>query len=259
MKPDSDKLFETACTAARTAGAILMEHYGKQKKISYKGRIDLVTNADIESEHAIIELIHNRWPSHDIITEESKPGLSGSPFRWVIDPLDGTVNYAHDIPFFAVSVALEIEGNLGIGVVYSPVLDEFFYARKGGGAFLNNRPITVSDTAELVRSFLVTGFSYDVRETHENLVQFANLMLKSQSVRRLGSAALDMCYCAMGRFDGYWELTIMPWDIAAGKVIVEEAGGMVTRIDGGVLSIYDKQVLASNGKIHQVLVEEITH
>jgi len=257
MEPDTSELFETACAAARTAGDILMGHYGKRKEITYKGRIDLVTNADIESERAIVGAIHNRWPDHDIITEESQPGLSGSAFRWVIDPLDGTVNYVHDIPFFAVSVALEITGALEFGVVYNPFMDEFFHARKGGGAFLNDRPISVSETTRLDRSFLVTGFSYDVRETRENLAQFSHILLKCQSVRRLGSAAIDMCYCAMGRFDGYWELTIMPWDIAAGMVIVEEAGGMVTRIDGGPLSIYDKQVLTSNGRIHHVLIDEI--
>ena len=257
MEHSRNDFFATACTAARTAADILRRHYGNQKDISYKGRIDLVTNADIESEKAIVATIRERWPDHDIITEETPPDLRGSRYRWVIDPLDGTVNYAHDIPFFAVSIGFEIDGEIEMGVVYNPVLEEFFHAMKGKGAFLNDRPVKVSDTAELDRAFLVTGFSYDVRETGENLDHFVHFIRNAQSVRRFGSAAIDMCYCAMGRFDGYWEPTIMPWDIAAGKIIVGEAGGRVTKLDGSDLSIYDREVLASNGKIHDTLIREI--
>jgi len=257
VQNEKKELFKTACTAARTAGAILKKHFGKQKEISYKGRIDLVTNADFESEKAIIDIIKERHPDHDIITEESNPEMSGSAYRWVIDPLDGTVNYAHDFPFVAVSIALEINGTIEIGVVNNPIMDEFFHACRGEGAFYNDIPISVSETGILEKSFLATGFPYDIKESSINLAHFSHFIRHAQAVRRVGSAALDMCYCAMGRFDGYWELTILPWDIAAGILIVTEAGGIVSKLDGGPLSIYDGEIVASNGRIHEEVVEEI--
>ncbi len=257
LQDEKNNLFRTACTAARKAGDILKKHFGKHKEISYKGRIDLVTNVDFESEKAIIDIIKNHHPDHDIITEESDLEMSGSMYRWIIDPLDGTVNYAHDFPFAAISIALEIDGNIEFGVIYNPVMDEFFHARKGEGAFCNYAPISVSKTDALEKSFLATGFPYDIKESSTNLAHFSHFIRHAQAVRRVGSAALDMCYCAMGRFDGYWEITILPWDIAAGTLLVTEAGGVVSRLDGNPLSIYDNEILASNGRIHEQMVEEI--
>ena len=257
LQDEKDRLFGTVCTAARKAGDILKKHFGKHKEISYKGRIDLVTNADFESEKAIIDIIKSRHPEHDIITEESNLEMSGSAYRWVIDPLDGTVNYAHDFPFVAVSIALEIEGNIEIGVVYNPIMDEFFHARRGEGAFCNDVLISVSETDTLEKGSLATGFPYDIKESSTNLAHFSHFIRHAQAVRRVGSAALDMCYCAMGRFDGYWEITILPWDIAAGTLLVTEAGGVVSKLDGEPLSIYDNEIVASNGRIHEQLVEEI--
>ncbi|HDY89667.1 MAG TPA: inositol monophosphatase [bacterium] len=254
---EKNELFQTATAAARLAGAILKDHFEKHKEISYKGRINIVTDVDYRSEEEIINLIKSRYPEHDIIAEESNNEIIGSPFRWVIDPLDGTVNYAHDFPFFAVSIALEINGEIEIGIVYNPIMDEFFHARKGEGAFLNNVPISVSKTNNLEKSLLATGFPYDIRESSHNLAHFNHLIKLAQGIRRPGSAALDICYCAMGRFDGYWEITILPWDIAAGILIVTEAGGIVSKLNGEPLSIYDKQVVASNGRIHNELVKEI--
>jgi myo-inositol-1(or 4)-monophosphatase len=261
MKPsipcDKKDLFETACEAVLEAGRHLRKYFGKQKEIAYKSRIDPVTNVDLASEETIIRIIKSRHPGHDIITEESHIALSGSPFRWIIDPLDGTVNYAHDFPIAAVSVALEINGSLEIGIVYNPLLDELFTACRGEGAFYNNGPIHVSETIDLEKSFLATGFPYNIRESSCNLPQFNRLIRCAQAVRRIGSAALDACYCAMGRFDGYWEITISPWDIAAGTLIVREAGGKVTNLKGEELSIYDNQIVASNGRIHDRLLDEI--
>ena len=255
---DMSELFHIACEAAHHAGTILKNQYGKQKEILYKSRIDLVTDVDIKSEKAILTLIKSRYPGHDIITEESNPELQDSDFRWIIDPLDGTVNYAHNYPFIAVSIALEINGVTEIGIVYNPIMDEFFTAQKGNGAFLNNRPLSVSETDELGKSFLATGFPYDIRENpYNNLAHFNHLIKRAQALRRDGSAALNLCHTAMGRFDGYWELTIAPWDIAAGALITQEAGGTVTNLRGEPLSIYDRQIVATNGKIHTQLVKEI--
>ncbi|MCE5252207.1 inositol monophosphatase [bacterium] len=253
-------LYETLCAAARLGGSILREHFGKQKDIMYKGRINPVTNVDLQSEKAIIDLIKSRYPDHDIITEESHIELMGSPFRWIIDPLDGTVNYAHDYPFVSVSVALEIDGRLEIGAVFDPVREEFFSARRGHGAQCNGKPISVSKIDSLEKSLLATGFSYDIRENpYNNLAHFSHLIMSVQGIRRDGSAALNLCYSAMGRFDGYWELSISPWDIAAGTLITTEAGGTVTNLRGEPLSIYMNQIVATNGKIHDELVGHIRH
>lgn len=255
---NEEYLFETACTAARTSGAILRNHFGKKKKISFKGRINPVTEVDMESEKTIMEIIKSRYPEHDIITEETHIDLTGSPYRWIIDPLDGTVNYAHDFPFVAVSIALEIDKIIKIGVVYNPIQENFFYARRGHGAYLNDSPIKVSDIDNMEKSLLATGFPYDIKENpYNNIPHFTHIAKIAQAIRRPGSAALDMCYTAAGNFDGYWEIVISPWDIAAGVLLVEEAGGKVTNLRGGPLSIYDNQVLATNGKIHDRLVAEI--
>lgn len=246
------RLKATAEKAAQTAGGILRGNFGKKKEIGYKSRIDVVTNVDIESERAIIDIITADWPEHDIITEESDRKESGSDFRWIIDPLDGTVNYAHDYPFVSVSIACEVRGEIEVGIVYDPIREEHFSAVRGEGAFMNGNPVAVSGVAVLEKSLLATGFPYDVRENpYNNMDHFAHMIKQAQAVRRDGSAALNVCYTAMGRFDGYWELSINAWDIAAGTLILREAGGTVTGIDGGPYSIFDRRIVASNGRIHE--------
>ncbi|MBN1293424.1 MAG: inositol monophosphatase [Candidatus Latescibacteria bacterium] len=255
---EKKQLFEIACDAARQSGKILKDNFGKKKEISFKGRINPVTNVDLLSEKTIIDVINTHYPDHDIITEESNLKQSGSVYRWIIDPLDGTVNYSHNYPFFAVSVALEVNGIVEIGIVYNPVMNEFFRACRGEGAFCNDTPIFISDIDNLERSLLVTGFPYDINEkTYNNLAHFNHMMKYTQGVRRDGSAALNLCYCAMGRFDGYWEISISPWDIAAGILITTEAGGTVSKLDGNPLSVFDGELVASNGKIHEKLVEHL--
>ena len=255
---EQDALYRTALDCAHKSGALLRERHGKKKDITHKGRIDIVTDVDLASEKALIGIIRDRHPDHDIVTEEQDITQTGSRYRWILDPLDGTVNYAHDYPFFAVSVGCEVDGVMEVGAVYNPVMEEFFAARRGGGATLNGAPIHVSGIGELEQSLLTTGFPYDVRENPmNNVAHFNHMLMKAQAVRRDGSAALNACYTAMGRFEGYWELTIAPWDIAAGILIVTEAGGRVSRLDGGSLSPFDRQVVATNGLIHDALVNEI--
>ncbi len=255
---------QVAIQAALKAGEILIQHAGKVKKIGYKNEVNLVTEVDWLSEEAIIKMIKSKFPHHGILTEESGTEKSDSAYKWIIDPLDGTTNYAHNFPIFCVSIALEKERNIVLGVVYNPNLDELFTAEKGKGAFLSNgketekskRRIRVSQTAELSQSLLATGFPYDIRTSQEdNLNHFANFYKRAQAIRRAGSAALDLCYLAMGRFDGFWELKLSPWDMAAGSLLVTEAGGKVTNFSGKPFDIYSKEILASNGKIHQQMIE----
>lgn len=260
---------EIAVEAALKGGEILNQHRGRVKHIGYKDEVNLVTEVDKLSEESILRIIKRNFPDYAILTEESEESIpdgekSKSIYRWVIDPLDGTTNYAHDFPMYCVSIALEKGGEIILGVVYNPNLDELFVAEKGKGAFLSKgsyhtedkQKISVSPTEELSQSLLATGFPYDIRKTKiDNLDHFANFYKKAQAVRRGGSAALDLCYLAMGRFDGFWELKLHPWDTAAGKLIVEEAGGKVTDFSGGPFNIYLKEILASNGKIHQQMIE----
>jgi myo-inositol-1(or 4)-monophosphatase len=252
------EFFQIADHAARESGRIIKDQFGKLKEITFKGRINPVTDVDLKSERAIIDIIRGRFPDHDIITEESQLDLSGSPWRWIIDPLDGTVNYSHDYPIVAVSVALEIRGTVEIGIVYNPITEEYFHVMKGQGAYINDEPIHVSKIDTLEKSLLATGFPYDIGERPDNnLAQFNRLMMKTEGIRRDGSAALNLAYTAMGRCDGYWEMIISPWDIAAGSLLVTEAGGKVTDLDGHSLSIYKNQVFSSNGLIHSLMLEEI--
>jgi myo-inositol-1(or 4)-monophosphatase len=254
-----------AIQAALKGGEILNKHRGKVINIGYKDEVNLVTEVDKISEEAILQIIKKNFREHAILTEESKEFIpeskkSKSTYKWVIDPLDGTTNYAHGLPIYCVSIALEENGKIILGVVYNPNLDELFVAKKNKGAFLfcgkTKKRILVSQTSQLSKSLLATGFPYDIRTSKiNNLDHFANFYKKAQAVRRGGSAALDLCYLAMGRFDGFWELKLSPWDTAAGSLLVEEAGGKITDFLGGPFNIYLKEILASNGKIHQQMIE----
>jgi myo-inositol-1(or 4)-monophosphatase len=245
-----------AVQAVLKAGEILKKNRGRIKKVDYKGKINIVTEIDLLSEKTILEIIKKSFPDHSLLTEESKEQKTESIYKWIIDPLDGTTNYAHDFPSYCISIALEKEGKIILGVVYNPLLDELFTAEMGKGAFLNKRRIQVSSTKSLSKSFLATGFPYDIRESRvTNLDHFANFAVRSLAIRRAGSAALDLCYLAMGRFDGFWELKLSPWDTAAATLLVKESGGKVTDFEGGKYSIYGKHLLATNGKIHKQMIE----
>ncbi|MDO8427371.1 MAG: inositol monophosphatase family protein [Deltaproteobacteria bacterium] len=244
-----------AVKIAREAGLLLKENLGKAGKVEFKGAVNIVTEADRKSEALIIEEIQSNFPDHGILSEESAEIKAASGYKWIIDPLDGTTNYAHGFPFFCVSIGFEASGKVVLGVIYDPVLDELFVAEDGKGAALNGNPIHVSKTGSLDRSLLATGFPYDLRTSKENnLDHFSNFTLRAQAIRRAGSAALDLCYVASGRFDGYWEMRLRPWDVAAASVIVKEAGGTITDFKGSPFSIYGHECLASNGLIHDEML-----
>jgi len=246
-------LREAAIGMAREAGALLSAGYGTIHAPERKGRIDLVTEFDRRSEALLLERLRQRFPEHAVLAEES--GLHatvGAPARWLIDPLDGTTNFAHNYPFFCVSIAVEAAGELLAGAVFDPVRDEMFAAARGEGATLNGARVRVSDVERLEDALLVSGFPYDVREHPERHVPlFQAFLVRAQGVRRDGSAALNLCYLAMGRFDGFWEGHLSPWDMAAGALIVREAGGLVTRYDGGPFILEGRQILATNGRLHE--------
>ena len=246
--------------AARDAGRLLLEKAGRSLQVSNKGDINLVTEADLASEKLIIERIRSHYPRHAILAEESGASnvdetAAPSEWKWIIDPLDGTTNYAHGYPCFCVSIAVERAGRIEIGVVYDPMLDELFAAERGQGATLNERIMRVSETEELNNAMLCTGFPYDVRERPDFARHFTNFTMRAQAVRRDGSAALDLAYIAAGRFDGFWEDGLNAWDIAAGVLLIEEAGGRVSDYRGAALNIYTPKVLASNGLVHEVMMQ----
>ncbi len=233
------------------SGNLLLKKANPRNSIHFKGRINLVTEADLASERFIIHSIETEFPHHSILAEEESARDKSSDFKWIIDPLDGTTNFAHRFPFFCVSIALEHRGKIIIGVVYDPVRDELFHASSAGGSFLNGKNIHVTTETKLSRSLLATGFPYDIGTSKEdNLKNFARFAKVARGIRRPGSAALDLCYLACGRIDGFWELKLSPWDTAAGKLLVEQAGGRVTDFNGQKYSIYEKYILATNGKIH---------
>ena len=237
------------------AGCFLKKNFENKKKIEYKGDVNLVTSCDKVSQDLIYKKLKSYFPHHGFLAEENLEHR-GEEFRWIIDPLDGTTNYAHGYPVFCVSIALEYRGKIILGVVYNPMLDELFWGIENKGAFLNNKKIKVSSTNELDKSLLATGFPYDLRESkNNNINHFNNFVLKAQAVRRCGSAALDLCYVACGRLDGFWELKLFPWDIAAGMLIVKEAGGRVSDFKNNVIDIHAKQIVASNGLIHSQMIE----
>lgn len=253
---DVQYMLFVAVDAARRAGTTLAEHVGGQREIIYKGEINLVTEMDRRAEQIVVSAIRSAFPSHGILAEEEARIENGSRFLWIIDPLDGTTNYAHGYPNFSVSIGLEEAGEVIAGVVYDPLRDEMFTAIKGQGAALNSRPIRASGVDSLIRSLLATGFPYDrVVSPVNNLVHFNRMIMASQEIRRSGSASLDLCAVAAGRLDGYWELKLQPWDVAAGCLIVREAGGVVSDFTGQRFSIRDKEIVASNGKIHQQMLD----
>lgn len=244
-----------AIDSAQRAGDMLRSHIQDAREISFKGAVDLVTNFDNKSQHIIVDSLAANYPDFDFLAEEGLQERKGSEYRWIIDPIDGTTNFAHGFPVFCISIALENQGEVKVGVIYDPMRDEMFSASKGGGAALNGVPIGVSMTGELDKSLLSTGFPYDVRDSQENnLDHFGNFAVRAQAIRRCGSAALDLCYVACGRFDGFWELKLAPWDVAAGVLIVSEAKGQVTDFSGDPVDIYSKEILAYNGIIHEQMM-----
>lgn len=256
-----EKIKLIAIEAAIEAGKILKEGYGKNIKIGSKSGVnDLVTEYDIKSEKRIIEILSSEFPGCNFLCEESgKSAKTDSPIRWIIDPLDGTVNFAHKVPFFSISIAAEVDGEIVAGVVYQPMLEELFVAVRGQGAFLNGERTFVSDCEDINRSYLVTGFPYNVGENPGNCIEvFVDIVQLGIPVRRLGSAALDLAYVAGGRFDGFWEIDLNPWDVAAGILLVEEAGGKVTNFDRSPYKLGDRTILATNGLIHIKASELIT-
>ena len=244
---------------AREAGAILRAGYNKEHQVNYKGVIDLVTEVDHQSEAFLLGEIQRDFADHHIFSEESGVIHGNDEHIWYIDPLDGTVNYAHHIPIFCVSIAYAFHGELKLGAVYEPMRDELFLAERGKGATLNGKPIGVSSATELQKSLLVTGFPYDAWNTEQdNFANFVKFGKLTQGVRRLGSAALDLCYVAAGRFDGFWELALKPWDVAAGGLICEEAGANVTNVKGKADYITPPQsVVAAAPGIHTLMLNEL--
>ena len=254
--PDISSYLQTAIDSVRAAGELQKRAFGGTFRIDKKGSIDLVTEVDLAVEEMIRALIAERHPGHDVLGEEMG-GPSGvlSSHVWICDPIDGTTNFAHGLPIFCSTIALEIEGVVQVGAVYDPMRDELYTAGKGGGAFLNGIPMTVSRAASLIDSLLVTGFPYSVQaRLDEMLVLFGKFLARSRAVRRLGSAALDLCYVAAGRLDGFWEEGLNAWDIAAGVLLVEEAGGRVTDLDGGPFVLRSGRIIASNGRLHDEMV-----
>jgi len=240
---------------AREAGALLMSYFDRHIKIEYKGDVDLVTAADRASEKLIVERLQARWPQHGIVGEEGTRSDTGAEYRWFVDPLDGTTNFAHGYPVFCISIALaRKDDQLEAGVLFDPTRDELFAAEHGQGGSLNGKPLHVSKTARLADSILGTGFPSQKRHQNPNIHFYQQLTLRSHGVRRAGSAALDLANVAAGRFDGFWEFNLNPWDTAAGVLMVQEAGGIVTRFDGSPFRLDSHEVLASNGLIHDELL-----
>jgi myo-inositol-1(or 4)-monophosphatase len=246
----------TMAEIAREAGALLMEYFHNRVAVEYKGDADVVTEADRKSEALIRERIRSVWPSHDVLGEEQGLVDTGSEYRWYVDPLDGTTNFAHGFPVFCVSMALEHKGQRIAGVIYDPTRDELFSAERGNGAYLNGKKIQVSKVANLAECLVATGFPSHKRHKNPNIFFYHHITLRTHGVRRPGSAALDLCSVACGRFDGFWEFNLNPWDTAAGVLIVQEAGGTVTDFRGGAFQLASRETLASNGLVHAALVEE---
>lgn len=250
-------MLEKIIQISREAGEIIRDGFGKNFSIEFKtNSSNLVTEIDKKSEEAIINFIKKEFPGHNILAEESGAQKFDSEYTWVIDPLDGTTNFAHGFPVFAVSIGVVKNEEIICGVVYDVMMDQLFTGEKGGGAFCNDAKMKVSSNENLAHGFLVTGFPYNIKENPDYAIEhFVNFIRSSRAVRRLGSAAIDMCYVAKGVYDGFWEVALNPWDVCAAMLMVGEAGGKVTNFRGEDISIYSKQILASNGKIHSSMME----
>ncbi len=250
-------MIDKVIKAANEAGEIIRESFGKNFLVEQKTNLsDLVTEVDKKAEETIINFIRKEFPTHGILAEESGSQKNTSEYLWVVDPLDGTTNFAHGFPIFAVSIGVQKNGETVCGVVYDVMRDEIYSAEKGSGSFRNGQKLKVSTNDDLRKSMLVTGFPYNIAENPDNAFERFIACLKNvRAVRRLGSAALDFCYVAAGAFDAFWEVYLHPWDICAGKLLVEEAGGFVTNFEGGTIDIYSKQILASNNKIHSNMIK----
>jgi myo-inositol-1(or 4)-monophosphatase len=253
-----DDLLDFAIHCAIESGKIQRKYFQKQINIHHKGEINLVTDVDLACQEKLIELIRKESPDDDIISEEKTNRFDGRKNRWIIDPLDGTTNYAHGYPFFCTSIAYEQKGRVTHGVVYNPVFNELFFAKKDAGSYLNGERMRVSSVDTLKKALLSTGFPYDLATNKRNNVdQFLDFLFKAQAIRRDGSAALNLSYVACGRFDGFWELSLNSWDMAAGCLMVIEAGGVVTNLQGGRFSIYRDEIVASNGIIHEATLQAL--
>ena len=253
-----DKFTNVAVESAYKGAEVLLKYFNNIKKIEYKGRIDPVTIADKTSQKAIVDNIKQYFPLHNIIAEEQDSTLAqnSNDYCWIIDPLDGTVNYVHGVPTFAISIGLKYKNEIISGVIYAPALKEMFVAQKGKGAYLNNKKITVSKIKEMVRALPVTGFPYYVKENPDRVIKnFKNIMLETQGLRRFGAAAIDLAYVACGRFDFFWEEGLKPWDVAAGIVILKEAGGKITDFSGGKDFLFGKTIVASNKVLHKDILK----
>jgi myo-inositol-1(or 4)-monophosphatase len=251
-------MLDIAIQAAKEAGQFLKESVGKVKNIEIKKgeERNLVSEIDKGSEAKIIKMIKGHFPNHGILAEESGGSSLTEEYRWIIDPLDGTTNFLHGVPIFCVTIAVEHKGTIIAGATYDPNLDELFTAEKGGGAYLNGNKLKVSHASEMINSLFVTGFPYDIENNPDHPAEhFANFLTATQGLRRLGSAALDLAFVACGRFDGFWEVALNPWDMAAGVLFVNEAGGKVTDFTGAPMDIYKKKILATNGVVHQAAME----
>ncbi len=253
---DMESVKRVGIKAAYQAADILQQKFGRISQVRKKGVVDLVTEADTAAEQRILEVIRSRFPDHGILAEESGRAAGKKACTWIIDPLDGTTNYAHQIGFYAVSIAFALEGDIVLGLVLNPVTGELFTATAGGGAECNRRPIRVSEVTSLTDSLLVTGFPYDVRADPAPVIsRFARCLTAAQGIRRLGSAALDLCHVACGRFEGFWEENLKPWDTAAGMLIAREAGARITDFSNRPYRPESRELLATNGRIHDRMLE----
>ncbi|MDH4127881.1 MAG: inositol monophosphatase [Spirochaetota bacterium] len=251
--------FNTAIRCVNETKDIFLNGFSNKKNIIFKGDIDLVTSVDKEIEEKVINIILSDHPNHDILAEESVQKEKKSSYRWIIDPLDGTTNFAHNVPHVALSIALERDDKLILGVVYNPMSGELFTAEKGKGAFLNEIRISVSNTPNLLNSLLATGFPYDCHQYAKLYTdELKKIMEKSQGIRRFGVASLDLCFVACGRFDGFWERKLSPWDVAASLLIIDEAGGLTTTFGGKNYALYDDTIIASNKLIHNEIISTLT-
>jgi len=251
-----DEYLKVAKEAALKAGKMLWKNFKEAREIYFKGEINLVTHFDTLSQNMIFEHLSASFPDHGFLAEEDLSKERGAEFLWLIDPIDGTTNFAHKFPVFCVSIALEKKGKIVLGIVYDPTRDEMFWAVEGGGSFLNGEKIRVSSVDDLGKGLVATGFPYDIRESEiNNIDHFNNFAKRVQAIRRCGSAAMDLCYVACGRFDGFWELKLSPWDVAAGALIVKESGGQISDFQNADHSIYGLETLATNGLIHRQMID----